>query len=92
MGWKNLKIGRGRRRKSGRASREGDSTVDDTNMYYCRVCGFPVDSKTTASRKIQSNKEPNEWESGNTYPTDLDGDYYIDIDKYCPFCGSPDWK
>ncbi len=91
MGYRSFKIGRKNKRYGGWSSHEGDPAVDDTDKRYCRVCGFPVSTKTTARRKTTPDGMSNKWLTGDKYPTDVDGDTYSQITRYCPFCGSPDW-
>ena len=64
------------------------SEQDDTNYYRCKVCGWICNSdNVTVMSGNQDNRT--EFVSGNTYPVDSDGDYYVDISSdSCPNCGS----
>ena len=63
------------------------SEQDDSNYYRCNVCGFVCNSDNVTVNSSGDNRE--EFISGNTYPVDSDGDYYVDISSdSCPNCGS----
>jgi len=83
MGWKNFHT---RLRRTLRVGYSSEEKQDDTNFYRCKVCGHVCDSKKVA---VAGNRaSASTFLSGVDYPTDSDGDYYPDVSRGCPKCGT----
>lgn len=87
MGWWNLKR---TPRKHYRARSSNDPAFDDTNHYYCKVCGFPCNTDNVETRKnLNAKLEAGDWLSGITYK-DVEDPDYVNVTMGCPSCGTLD--
>jgi hypothetical protein len=79
----------GRSRRFSRIAKVGsssDKNQDDTHHFRCRNCGFWCNRKTIKSAGPRPNAD--KYLDGIEYVTDSDGDYYPDVRRGCPLCGT----
>jgi len=79
----------GRSRRFARISKVGSSSdprQDDTNRFQCHNCGFWCDRKKL--KPAGNRRNADQYLDGIEYVQDSDGDWYPNVIRGCPLCGT----